>query len=69
MSIRSDASSDDGTFAPAIVSQKTTVNMSSISGKPNTRLVTRRSSVASKSKRRCSPSRETARSAMRAASE
>jgi len=68
VSIRSDASSDDGTLAPAIVSQNTTVSMSSMSGKPNTRLVTKRSSRASKSKRRRSPSRETARSAMRAAS-
>ena len=59
------ASICDGMLAPVMVIQKTTVNSSSIMGKPQMRLVTRRSMVRSRSKRGFSPGRVTARSAMR----
>ena len=62
------ASMPEGTLAPAIVSQKTAVSMPSMSGTPQSRLVTRRSMARSRSKRLLVPGRDTARSAMRAAS-
>ncbi len=62
------ASICEGTLAPVMVIQNTAVSMASISGKPQMRLVTRRSMVRSRSKRGCSPGRVTARSAMLAAS-
>ena len=62
------ANIDEGTLAPAIVSQNTRVKSSSMMGKPHKRLVSNRSRVRSKSKRGFSSGRVTARSAMRAAS-
>jgi hypothetical protein len=62
------ASMPEGTLAPAIVSQKTAVSMPSMSGTPQRRLVTRRSITRSMSKRFAVPGRDTARSAIRAAS-
>ncbi len=67
-SMSSVASMPDGTLAPAMVSQNTPVSMAIISGTPHSRLVTSRSMVRSRSKRRPPPGRVTARSAIRAAS-
>ncbi len=58
----------EGMLAPEMVIQNTRVKRSNMIGKPQIRLVTSRSIVASRSSRSASPSRVTARSAMRAAS-
>ena len=48
VSMSTEASIAEGTFAPAMVSQKTTMRITSMSGNPSHLLVSRRSSVRSK---------------------
>ena len=55
----------DGTLAPSMVSQNTTVSITSIMGKPSQRLVTNPSMLRSRSKRGLSPLAVTARSVIR----
>ena len=68
MSNNSDESICEGTFAPDTVIQSTTASIKIINGTPSHRLVTSRSSVASRSNRERRGPRVTHRSAIPAAS-